>query len=260
MVILLVMVTGSASASAMGETGTSATLWNTADAIADTSEQYLPGVRRISYQETDGKGSVVYADQAVVLLESMNDGRYIQVREFGDQAVFDLIGRYTDGLVLTPFTDNLYDMDYTDTGITEMINGKSAEVFTYAMAYDANLPYYDPNYETSGTIVGWDSDEEDYDGTIIGTIWIDKLTGAPMKMTNNFLFTDNTRAGTLVIEQTVYFTYENGIATPRQISTKGTLTVKAGRKGQVSITDFAMTEQQGSYWLNPKFARGETVK
>jgi hypothetical protein len=259
LVLLLVAVSGTISASAIGESPSASALWEKADDIADISEQYLPGVRRISYQETDGKGVVVYADQAVVLIERSHHDRYLQVREFGDAKIFDLMARYTDGMVLTPFSDNVYDMDYTYTGVTEQVLDTTAEVYTFSMAYDKSLPFYDPNYQASEEILGWDDDEDDFDGTIEGTIWLDKVSGAPVKMVTLYNLEDNSPTGTLRLEQTVYFDSNRTISTPTKISTKGTLIVQAGRLGQIAVTDFMITEEQDAFWYNSKFARGEIV-
>ncbi len=255
-VILLVVAAGSLSASAMTEDDAGLALWSKANTIADASESYLPGVRQISYQETDGKGNTVYADQAVALLEGVLGGRYIQVREFGDEAIFNLMDRYTDGLVLTPFVDNLYAVDHTYTGVSESVNGKSTDVYTFKMALDSSLLQYDPNYAASGTLLGWDSDEDDYDGTLSGTIWLDRVTGAPVKLVNNYSLPDNTTIGSLKVEQTIYFTLANGIVTPNQINTVGKLTIAAGTKGQILVTDFTMNETQSAFWQNEKFIRG----
>jgi hypothetical protein len=253
--ILLVAAAGSLSASAATEISTGAALWSKADVIADASETYLPGVRQIAYQETDGKGNTVYADQVVALLEGTHDGRYISVREFGDEAIFDLMDRYTDGMVITPFVDNLYAVEYTYTGVNETVNGKSADVYTFQIALDSNLLQYDPNYTASGTILGWDSDDDEFDGTLAGTIWLDRVTGAPVKLVNNYAFPNNTTIGTLNVEQTIYFALANGIVTPNQIDTIGNLSISAGTKGQTLITDFTMNETQCAFWQNEKFAR-----
>lgn len=253
--ILLVAAAGSLSASAATENNIGVTLWSKANAIADASESHLPGVRQISYQETDGKGNTVYADQAVALLEGVLGGRYIQVREFGDEAIFDLMDRYTDGLVITPFADNLYAMEYTYTGVSETVNGKSADVYTFQMALDSDLLHYDPNYTPSGKLLGWDSDDDDFDDTFTGTIWLDRVTGAPVKLVNNISLPDNTTIGSLTIEQTIYFTIANGIVTPSQIGTVGKLTIAAGTKGQILVTDFTMNETQSAFWKNDQFAR-----
>ena len=254
--ILLVAAAGSLSASAMTEDDAGSALWGKANTIADASESYLPGVRQISYQETDGKGNTVYADQAVALLEGVLSGRYIQVREFGDEAIFDLMDRYTDGLVLTPFVDNLYAVDYSYTGVSESVNGKSTDVYTFKMALDSSLLQYDPNYTASGTLLGWDSDDDDFDGTCTGTIWLDRVTGAPVKLVNSYSLPDNTTIGSLKVEQTIYFTLANGIVTPNQISTVGKLTIAAGTKGQILVTDFTMNETQSAFWQNENFIRG----
>ncbi len=251
----LLLVTATVAAAPMEESS----LWNKADQIADASETQIPSVRKISYNETDGNGTVLYSDQALVLIEGTNNNRYLSVREYGDDDIFDLMDRYTDGLVLTPFNDNIYDVDYSYTGVDEMIQKKLAAVYTFSMAYDAALPFYNPNYQESETILGWDSDEEDFDGSITGTIWLDKITGAPMKMETVLSLEDNTQAGTLSLTQTVYYSQGKSTVLPTEIYTEGTLRQVAGKQGQISLTDFQLYEQQSDFWENSKFIKGEQV-
>ena len=259
LVVSFLLLTATVGAAAMDEIPNEKTLWNKAEKIADASESQIPGIRRISYKETDGKGNVVYADQAVVLMEGSHNNRYLTVRDFGNDKVLSLMARYTDGMVLTPFNDNLYDVDYSYTGVDETIQGKTTAVYSFSMAYDAALPFYDPNYRASGTILGWDFEEDDFDGTIAGSLWLDKISGAPRKMETSYVLEDNTQAGTLKLTQTVYFTYENSFILPTQISTQGSLQVLAGRRGQIALTDFQIFEEQDTFWDNQKFTRGEIV-
>jgi len=259
LVISFLLLTTMVGANAMNETYNENVLWNKAEKIADSSESQIPGIRRISYKETDGKGNIVYTDQAVVLIEGVNHDRYLAVRKFGNEKVLDLMARYTDGIVLTPFNDNLYDVDYSYTGIDEIIQGEPTAVYTFSMAYDASLPFYDPNYRASGTILGWDSDDDDFDETIRGTIWLDKISGTPRKMETLFSFEDNSQKGTLNLTQTVYFLIENSLILPTQISTQGYLRVMGGQLGQIVLTDFEIIEEQDAFWKNLKFAKGEII-
>jgi len=82
------------------------------------------------------------------------------------------------------------------------------------------------------------------------------VTGAPVKLVNNYSLPDNTTIGSLKVEQTIYFTLANGIVTPNQINTVGKLTIAAGTKGQILVTDFTMNETQSAFWQNEKFIRG----
>jgi hypothetical protein len=255
----LLLLTATVGASPMDEVSNEKALWNKADKIADASETQIPGAREISYNETDGKGNVLYSDQALVLIEGAGNNRYLTVREYGDSEIFNLMDRYTDGLVLSPFNDNVYDVDYSYTGVDETIQKRLTAVYTFSMAYDASLPFYDPNYQESDTILGWDSDDETFDGTITGTLWLDKITGAPVKMESVISLGDNTQSGTLNLSQTVFYSQEKSLILPTQIYTEGTLRTLAGEKGQISLTDFQMYEQQSNFWENQKIVKGETV-
>lgn len=258
-VLILFSSYGSLVAAAVPENSNAKNLWKQADAIADASSTYLPGVRRILYQEVDGKGNVVYSDQAVVLLESSHNGRYLQIREYGNSEIFTLLNRINDGFVMTPFEDNVEELKYESTGVTEVIDGKTCHEFTFEMAYDSNLPFYDPNYQESGIIFNWDSDDKAFDGNVIGSIWIDEVSGAPLKMAVNYLFEDNSQQGTLKVSQVVYFDYSNNVLLPNTVRTNGTLKIDAGQKGFVSVKDFVIEEEQLSFWQNTKFARGSIV-
>ena len=257
--LIFLMTIGSLAASPATETPAAKELWRKANVIADASSTYLPSERHITYQELDGKGNVIYSDQALVLIESSHHGRYLKIHKFGDEGIFSLINRYSDGFIMTPFEDEIEELEYKFTGITEKVGGKTSDVFTFEIAYDANLPYYDPNYKESGKIINWDFDEDDFEGIIDGTIWLDQITGAPVKMTINYLFEDNTQNGTLNLSQTVYFNYTDGIITPATIKSTGTLSIYAGQKGQLLVKDFVIEEEQLSFWENVKFARGSTV-
>jgi len=234
-------------------------LWNRADAIADNSGSYLPGVRRISFEGMDESGIVVYTSQALELIASSHQDRYLAVRQFGDAHIFDLMDRYTDGFPLTPFNDNLHDMESTYTGVDEIIGERSAAVFSFVMAYDAALPYYDPNYRASGKIIGWDADEETFDHTIAGKVWIDRLSGAPLKMETHIILEDHSEAGTLSLVETVHFSMDDEMIYPTSLSTEGTLRILAGQGGRVMVTDFRIQEEQDSFWKSSKFAKGELV-
>ncbi len=257
--LMFLTTIGFLSASAVTESTATSGLWKTANAIADASSTYIPGVRRILYQELDGNGNIVYSDQAIVLIESSHHGRYLKVRKFGDENIFSLIDRYSDGIVMTPFEDNLEKLDYKFSGISEQVDDKLCDVYSFAIAYDANLPYYDPNYKESGNIINWDNVEDDFEGIVSGLIWLDQVSATPIKMTVNYLFEDNTQNGTLELSQTVYFDNDNGIITPSLIRSTGTLSIYAGQKGQILVKDFIIEEEQFSFWQNEKFARGTTV-
>jgi len=257
--IAFMLIVATVGAAAMEERFNDTSLWDKANKIADQSEFHLPGVRRITYQETDGKGSTVSTEQAQVLIEGSHFNRLLNVREFGNPKLFALMDRYTDGFVLTPFNDNLYDIEYEYAGFDEIIQGKSSAVYTFSMAYDAALPYYDPSYCESGTIIGWNSEGDDFDGNVTGIVWLDRVSGAPMKMEMSLFLEDNTTAGTLDITQTTIFASKDDIVLPTRIETQGSLVVKAGQKGKILHTDFHMSETQDEFWENPKFVRGEIV-
>jgi hypothetical protein len=257
--LMLCTISAGLGASAVNETAVSGQLWDKADAKIDASSSQVPGVRRILYQETDGDGNIVYSDQAIVLMESIDSGRYIQTRRFGDEDIFDLMANWTDGIVMTPFEDNLKALDWTDTGIREQVDASMCAVYTFEMAYDANLPFYDPNYEESGTIYNWNTDDDTFAGDLQGTIWIDVVTATPVKMRLMSKLTDNGTRGTLTLDQTIRFSTGNDVVHPESIITVGKLSIFAGQKGNFLVKDFIIEEEQLSFWSNAKFARGQLV-
>jgi hypothetical protein len=257
--IAFMLIASTIGASATEERFNDTSLWDKANKIADQSEFHLPGVRRITYQETDGKGSTVSTEQAQVLIEGSHFNRFLNVREFGNPKLFALMDRYTDGFILSPFNDNLYKVEYEFVGFDEIIEEKSSAVYTFSMAYDAALPFYDPNYRESGNILGWDEEKDDFDGSVTGTVWLEIMSGTPNKMEISMALEDNTTTGTLNIRQTTIFASKDDIVLPTRIETQGSLVVKAGQKGKILYTNFQITEAQDEFWENPKFARGEIV-
>jgi len=260
LIVSLLLLTATVAAAPMNEISNGIALWNKADRIADDSESQIPGVRNISYSETDGKGNILYTTQTLLLIEERSNDHYLTVREYGDTTALELMDRYTDGLVLTPFNDNVYDVEYSYTGVDELIQNRTTAVYTFLMAYDASLPFYDPNYQEDGTILGWDVDEDDFDGSITGTLYLDKITGAIVKMESVYELEENTQLGTLNLTQTVYYSQDNALITPTQIHTEGTLRVVDGKQGKIFLTDFHIIEEQDDFWQNEKIVKGEIVK
>ena len=260
LIVSILLFTATVGAAPMNEISNERALWNKADQIADSSESQIPGVRQITYNETDGKGNILYTTQSLLLIEERSNDPYLTIREYGDTTALELMDRYTDGLVLTPFNDNIYDVEYSYTNVDEIIQNRTTAVYTFKMAYDASLPFYNPNYQEDGTILGWDVDEDDFDGTITGTLWLDKITGAPVKMESVYELEDNTQLGTLKLTQTVYYSQSNALITPTQIHTEGTLRVVNGKQGKIFLTDFQIIEEQDGFWENQKIVKGETVK
>ena len=70
-IVMILTTVGTLTASAVPESKAISALWGRANEIADASSSYIPGIRRITYQELDSKGNVVYSDQAIALIASI---------------------------------------------------------------------------------------------------------------------------------------------------------------------------------------------
>ncbi len=255
-------------ASAVAEVEEGPSLWNAADAIADASETTIPSLRTIVYAETDGEGNALYTESASVSISQSHGGRYLTLRESGGKSAFDILDRYTDGLVLTPFNDNLYDVEYTYTGTDESVEGTTAAVYTFSMAYESALAYYNPNYgdivgsdgyNEEESVIGWDFDDDDFDGTITGKIWLDKVSGNILQMETTYVLDGENVADDITLTQVVSYTEANGATVPSVITISGTSENFERSSGSLNVTDFLIIEQQSHFQVDEKFAKGESV-
>ncbi len=259
--VAAVLIAATAALFASGATETDK-LWFYADKVADNSVLFLPGTRTIELQTFDASGDVLKTSASTVYQTPVNYGRYIENRITGDTDTVELLNRFFDGGVLTPFEDNLYDMDYDAVG-TEIINGRTCTVYEVNMAFDSALLTYDPVYRASGEILGWNSDDDDFDDAITATIWVDQETNALVKLVNKWKINDVMSKGKLSIIQTVEYEISmidaEVISLPSTITTTGKLTQRQDGSGYYTVTDFAINEVQSDFFYNEKFARGEIV-
>lgn len=259
--VATVLIVATAALFASGATETDK-LWFHADEVADASVVFLPGTRTIELQTFDAAGNVLETSEATVSQTPVNYGRYIENRVTGDASALEILNRFFDGGVLTPFEDNLYDLDYDAVG-TEVVNGRTCTVYDVELAFDSALLTYDPNYRASGEILGWDFSEDDFDDDITATIWVDQETNALVKLVNKWKISDVMSKGKLNITQTVDYeisTIEGEVITlPSTITTTGKLTQRESGSGYYTITDFSISETQSDFFYNEKFARGEIV-
>lgn len=259
--IAAVLLVTTAALFASGATETDK-LWFHANKAADNSVSFLPGTRTIDMQTFDASGNVLETSQVTVYQTPVNYGRYLDNRVVGDTAALDILNRFFDGGVVTPFEDNLFDMDYDVVG-TEVVNGLTCTVYEVEMAFDRALPTYDPNYEASGEIVGWDFSNDDFDGDITATIWVDQESKALVKLVNDWKLSEVMSKGNLSLIQTVDYEISTidgeTISLPSTIATTGKLTQRQGGSGYYAITEFAINEVQSDFFYNAKFARGESV-
>lgn len=237
-------------------------LWFKANNVADASVAFLPGTRNIEMQTMDASGNVLETSQVTVYQTPINYGRYLDTRVSGDSAILDLVDRFFDGGVVTPFEDNLFDVDYDAAG-TATVDGHTCTVYTVEMAFDRALLTYDPNYQASGDIVGWSFDDDDFNDKITATAWIDQQSGALIKLENVWKFSDVMSKGPISITQTVNYQVSEldgeTVSIPATITTTGTLTQRKNGSGYYEITEFTMNETQSDFFYNAKFARGESV-
>ncbi|MFA6689192.1 MAG: hypothetical protein ACOX6K_04275 [Sphaerochaetaceae bacterium] len=259
--LAMVLVIASAALFASGASETDK-LWFHADEAADASSVFLPGTRIIEMTTFDASGAALETSGATVYQTPVNYGRYLENRIVGDGSIVDLLGRFFDGGVITPFEDNLYDIDYSVAG-TEILDGRVCTVYEVELAMDKALLTYDPNYQASGDIIGWDSSNEDFDDTLLATVWIDQDTKAIVKLVNEWKIDDGISSGKLAITQTVDYTVSTVdgtvVSLPSSIATDGRLTQRQDGSGYYTITDFSIKETQSDFFHDAKFARGESV-
>lgn len=264
-VVLLVAAT-TLFASAVAE---SHQLWGQADKIVDGSSAYLPGMRTIDMRTFDVSGNVMETAQATVYQTLNDNGSNIDVRTAGDREVFDVLGTFSNGCIVTPFDDDLFAMTPKATG-TETVDGKTCAVYEAKMAFGGTVIGYAPEDTPPCFVFGWrfTNDPMDYasedrgsqmssfnghfTGDILATVWIDQQAGTLVKLENNWSL-DNEKAGErITLKQVVNYetsTVDGSIlCLPSSIAATGKLVRTSGEIGVHKVVEFAINEAQEGFF------------
>lgn len=214
------------------------TLWDQADAIADSSSHILPAVTDITFMETSEYGIAVTEQKAISMMDESRTGR-LTSRFFGDSALEELMRSYSDGLIFTPFSSWVEEFTELEaTGTITQINGETCEEYYYETTVDENGLFYHYYGVEAGKTIDFS-----------GYVWISLNSGAPLKIENSYSI------GNLDVTQTLHFTEEDGMIIPEMIITNGSEYKTAGAYGILEQTDFTIEERVNEVFSASKYSR-----
>ena len=232
-IIMVIVCIGSASLFADS-------LWRIADEIAQESSSLIPAMTEITYGETNGFGVQMTEEEAVILHGENRIGS-LTVREFGEDDVFAVIRTFTEGLAFSPFAEGVEELEYEQTGRSELVGGIRAVEYEFDLVIDEALIKYD-SFVESGT-----------DVEIEGSVWIAADEGYAVKVELAYSKYDN-YTGSLAITQETLFQYEDGQWLPLKTLTKGKQVFTRPDKTEKRI-DFILTEAYAKFFEAESYAR-----
>ncbi len=97
-------------------------LWSQANKVVDHSANYLPGTRTIAMRTLGVSGDILETSQATVHQALSGNDSHVDVRAVGDKEILDVLGKFFDGRVVTPFDNALFSVDSKATA-TEIVDG-----------------------------------------------------------------------------------------------------------------------------------------
>ncbi|MDC7228490.1 MAG: hypothetical protein PQJ61_17140 [Spirochaetales bacterium] len=168
-------------------------LWYQAEEIVENSASVLPAEKTLVWSELSPSGDVISedsvtffyseAEEEVLISELGEKGKYvdgyeIQVDIAGDYDTFVKRSLVNDGLLWTPFDDDVDAEDVTvaNTGRVELVNGTECSVFDYTLYRDAAQYGYDfeETVRDSRDLIA-DYEDPESNSTIVvkGLAWID---------------------------------------------------------------------------------------
>jgi hypothetical protein len=251
MTILMVLTTFTLFASGTQEQS----LWQKANRIADNSVGYIPLSRDIETVLSSKDGTLLETYNSNIYSSLVNYGSQIERNITGDRNGVKLADMFYDGTVITPFEDDLFDSEVTyKADVT--VDGRECSVYEAKVAFDEALLHYASTYTASGNLIGYDSDDNEVDGSAVITTYIDKETAAMVKEVLEYKLASTN----MKIRQEVTYgsKEENGITViyPITTVTTGVLEEVVGGSSFVDRSYFTITDNASDIVYNSRFKRG----
>lgn len=213
--IITILVAATMIASTAFATGASedTIVFNAANSMADSSSTYVAGTHDLVCQSLDVNGNVVSeSSQTVTVSKKTADGWYFNEYAQGSD-IMSLVASVYDGFAFTPFEDGI-DSDFIDYELKgqETVDGKTCNVLAIDYAIDPALLAYKAHFSGSEDMIGYDFDDDDYDGSVSAIAYVDSETSALVKLVLNWDINGQS------IVQTNSYTAEGDASVPSQIA------------------------------------------
>lgn len=237
-------------------------LWYQAEELVDTNSAVLPAEKAILWEElspsgdvitvenvtvfySETEGSVLLADEGTNGVGEYIYGQQLEVDFAGDIDTFLKRNRINDGLLWTPFDEDVDDEDVTviNTGAVELVDGTECSVFNYTL-YRDKAQY---GYDFKETI--YDDYEDSESNSILkvdGAAWIDG-EGVLRKIKSSIKQND------LVYNETTKYDFDGSALFPVETILEGTILASAGDFKVEN--NFRVIETMTDYWTATDFYR-----
>lgn len=207
------------------------------NSYVDDADGYVATERSVSLDYLSSTGEVLASIGAEAFYSPRSNGS-VDRTIVGDAEVFDLLDLIGDGYVMTPFNDAVHSYEYDELDGTS-IDGVACRVFTFSVALDRSA--FTAGAKESG-LIGWDSDDEDENGDVMMTVYVDAETGTIVRQEATIDF-----GGGLSVSQSADFDLIDGVNLPTSVVTSGTL-IDSSTPGVLrNVTRFQAVESLGSY-------------
>ncbi len=234
-------------------------IWNKADEIADNSVSYVATSRDITLESLDEAGNVIKTDVASISATPANYGSRILRTIAGESDAVAFTDNFYDGSIITPFNDDLYDLDATYLR-DEVVNGTDTKVYEVSIALDKNLFFFSDPYKESGDIIGYDFDEDETNDDLVVTLWLDASTGALVKQENNYTYNVGISSSKVNFKQTVLYssfeTKDGLVSLPVSITTSGIVDESTKAPSIYNRVSFLITDLLDGYVDTENYKHG----
>ncbi len=238
-------------------------LWYKAADIVDASASVLPVKKTVVWEDLSPSGDTISKDELVIFYSEDKDyifsgttgellsGQKLGIDFAGDSAVLSKRSAVNDGLLWTPFDDDIDDADVkvVNTGSVENLSGTECSIFEYTLYRDA--AQYGYNFEEAIA----DSDflnknYKDPESNICikttGRAWIDGK-GILRQLETV------TSSGNAEYCEVVLYDYDGKALYPVASVIEGTLNLT--ENDLIVQNNFRVTEKMSGYWKASNFYR-----
>lgn len=248
-IIAIVMAVVMVAASAFANGASEATLvYNAANKVADSASTYVAGNHSLTYQSLDASGNVVSeSSQQLSVDKKTADGWYFETFTQGSDVLSKVASVY-DGFTFTPFDNGISSsmMSYSLEG-QETIDGTLCNVIDMEYALDPALLQYKAHFQGSDSLMGYDADDDDLDGSVTATAYVDAQTSALVKLVLNW------EIGSQTIVQTNTYAAMGSASVPTQITFD--VTSSQFTNGIIKNSSFRVIDELSDYITVNSFTR-----
>ena len=196
----------------------------------------------MEYLDSNGEG--IEESSATAYYTLKNHGSRIERQISGDRDVFALLDTIYDGYVMTPFNDSIYAYDH-DRLEDQDVDGVLCEVYRFEVAMDLNTLHAG---RAAGELLGWDEEEDEEDGDIVMTLYVDPSNGLVVRQDMHIVL-----SGSSYVDQSACFELQEidgtTVMVPIRVVTSGRLQKASSAPYVLDAVYFSALETFSGYQM-----------